>query len=753
VTIITQLARAARFSISLRAFESRERTISAMLRNALKCWVPSLGLFLVNVFSVQGVGFMRLACRLNIATLLLSLAGIALAQSAAFRSDKMDNVLYGVAYYTEYMPYERLDKDVDLMRKAGITVVRIGESSWGLWEPEDGRFEYAWMDRVVEKMHAAGIKVILGTPTYSIPAWMFKKHPEIVVTRLGGQYLYYGIRQNTDLANPVYRTYCERVIRKILEHYKDNPAVIGYQVDNETSSAEAANPDIQAGFAEHLQKTFKTIDELNKEWGLNYWGQRLNSFSELPPRDGIINPGWKLEWERYSQWLTTDFLAWQASIVNQYKRPDQFVTHDFAGPPRPQVNESDVARSLDIIAANPYHGTQDDFDGEDSSRVGDYSRSLKRTNYLITETNAEAIGWNSKGQFPPYDGQLRLDVYTHLSSGANMVEYWHWHSIHYGQETYWKGVLGHDLEPGRPYEEVSRTAHELQRVGAEIVDYKRNNKVAILYSNDSHYGIEFMKFSDHANYRTIMSQLYHTLYKANIGVDYVFPDSTNLADYTMILVPPLYVASDATLNRLVEYVRNGGHLVMSLKSGFTNEFDTVRWTMMPGPLREAAGFHYQEFSSLKNPLELKGDPFHVGDGNKVSDWAEMLIPDTAQALAYYDHPFFGKYPAITRNRFGKGTLTYEGTVLTDALQQKVVGEELQAAGLAGPDQNLPAHVQVKHGTNRAGKTVHYYLNYSSAKQTFSYPYAAGSDLLAQAAVAHSQQVALNPWDLVIIEEK
>lgn len=664
----------------------------------------------------------------------------------------MDTILYGVAYYPEYMPYDRLDTDVDLMQKAGINVVRIGESSWGLWEPQDGKFDYAWMDRMVDRLHRAGIRIIMGTPTYSIPAWMYKEHPEIIVSRLGGQRVEYGLRQNTDLANPTYRFYCERVIRKILEHYKDNPAVIGYQIDNETSSAGAANPDVQAGFQQYLKAKFQTVDQLNKIWGLNYWGQRLNDWTELPPRDGIINPGWKLEWERYSQWLTTDFLAWQAEIVNQYKRPDQFVTHDLAGPPRPEVNELDVSRSLDIAAANPYHGTQDEFDGEWSSMAGDYTRSLKKTNYLITETNAEAIGWDSKEQFPPYDGQLRLDVYTHVSSGANMVEYWHWHSIHYGQETYWKGVLGHDLEPGRAYAEVSRTAHELQRIGPEIVGLQRKNQVAILYSNDSHYGIEFMRFSDRANYRSILMQMYHALYRANVGADFIFPESTNLSDYRVIVVPPLYVASDALLNRLVEYVRNGGHLLMAFKSGFTNEYSTVRWQMAPGPLREAAGFHYQEFSNLRQSLALKDDPFHAGADNKVTDWAEMLILDTAKPLAYYDHAFFGKYPAITRNVFGKGTLTYEGTVLSDKLQAAVALGVLRLAGLTGPDQEIPASVRVKHGRNRNGKTLHFYLNYSSATQTIAYPYGSGVDLLTQTPASHGQTITVQPWGLAIVEE-
>ncbi|HTP70562.1 MAG TPA: beta-galactosidase [Dongiaceae bacterium] len=675
------------------------------------------------------------------------------APKPAFRADKMDTILYGAAYYPEYMPYDRTDTDIALMKKAGINAVRVGESTWGLWEPEDGRFEYAWMDQVIEKLHAAGIRVILGTPTYSIPAWMYKKHPEMVVTRLGGQYLYYGLRQNTDLMNTTYRSYCERVIRKIIEHYKDNPAVIGYQIDNETSSAGAANPDVQEGFKKYLIAKYKTTDQLNKVWGLNYWGQRLNNWDELPTRDGILNPGWKLDWERYSQWETTDFLGWQAKIVNEYKRPDQFITHDLAGPPRSVVDELGISRALDIVAVNPYHGTQDDFDGEASSYAGDYTRSLKRTNYLVTETNAEAIGWDSKDQYPPYDNQLRQDVYTHISSGANMVEYWHWHSLHYGQETYWKGVLGHDLQPGRTYEEVSRTAHELQRIGPEIADLHINNDVAILYSNDSHYGIEFMKFSDRVDYSTVLRQMYQTLYHANVGVDFVFPESTNFANYKVIVVPPLYIANDELLTRLSDYVKNGGHLVLAFKSGFCNEYSTVRWQMMPGPLKDAAGFHYQEFSSVKQPLPLKDDPYHLAADNKVSEWAEMIIPDTAKPLAYYDHPFLGKYPALTRNQFGKGSLTYEGTVLSDKLQRAVLLDVLKSAGLISSDQGLQPSIHVKHAKNRAGKTVHFYFNYSSEARMVPYAYPTGTNLLTQGAVIRDQELLLQPWDVVIVEEK
>jgi beta-galactosidase len=262
-----------------------------------------------------------------------------------------------------------------------------------------------------------------------------------------------------------------------------------------------------------------------------------------------------------------------------------------------------------------------------------------------------------------------------------------------------------------------------------------------------------MKFSDRANYSTVLHQMYNVLYHANVGVDFVFPESTSLSDYKVIVVPPLYVASDALLVRLADFVKNGGRLVVAFKSGFCNEYSTVRWEVMPGPLKAAAGFHYQEFSSLKQALPLADDPFHAGPDNRVSEWAEMIVPDTAKALAYYDHPFFGKYPAITRNEFGKGSFTYEGTVLSLRLQKAVLLGVLQEAGVTNSDQDLPAAVHVKHGQNRRGKTLHFYLNYSSMPQKVSYSYALGTNLLSTAAVTQGQSLLLQPWDAAIVEEK
>jgi beta-galactosidase len=220
----------------------------------------------------------------------------------------------------------------------------------------------------------------------------------------------------------------------------------------------------------------------------------------------------------------------------------------------------------------------------------------------------------------------------------------------------------------------------------------------------------------------------------------------------VVVVPPLYIAGDALLQRLADYVRNGGHLVLTLKSGFCDEYSTVRAAMAPGPLREAAGFHYQEFSNLAKPLALKGDPFQARAANQVSDWAEMLLLDTASALAYYDHPFFGKYPAITENHFGKGMVTYEGTVLSDELQRKLLERVFDQAQLTGPDRKLPAAIRVKHGVNRAGKTLHYFFNFSAGPQRVAYAYPNGTELLSGLPVATGGEISLDPWGVAIVEQ-
>ncbi len=692
----------------------------------------------------------RLGKCLRLGAALAVLAAGAFSAASADEPVRLDTLLYGASFYPEYMPVERLDRDVELMAKAGINFVRVGESTWGVLEPEDGRFDFAWLERVLDRLHAAGIRVILGTPTYSIPAWLYRAHPEIQVRQINQPRYTYGLRQMSDITHPVYRRYAERIIRRLVGRFRDHPAIIGYQLDNETHPSGTADVPVQATFRDYVAAKFKTAEALNRAWGLNYWGQRLNSFDELPPRDGILNPGYKLEWERFQQKIAADFLAWQAGIVRELKHPGQFVTHDFVGGLPGDVDQTEIAKSLDVVSTNLYFGTQDDFTGEEIAFSGDLNRSLKGRSYFVTETNAQTIGWDSAGQFPPYDGQLRLAALAHVTSGADLVAYWHWHSLHYGQETYWKGVLGHDLEPGRAYGEISRVAAELKRIGPELAGLEKRNRVAILFSLDSWNALRDMPFDRSVDYLTVLKGMSRALYRLNVETDFVFPSSRNFDAYDLLLVPPLYIADDALLARLSKYVENGGHLLLAFKSGFCDENATVRWTSAPGPLREACGFSYQEFTNLKAPLKLKGGPFGAGEDAAASVWAEYLKPETARPLAYYEHPVLGAYPAVTRNAFGKGQVTYEGTHLSERAREILLRDVLTTAGIPLPDAGLPQGVKAKHGRLRSGAAFHAFFNFSGEPQEFEYAYGAGQDLLTGAAVTPGRKMILAPWDAAII---
>ncbi|HEY9196797.1 MAG TPA: beta-galactosidase, partial [Mucilaginibacter sp.] len=341
--------------------------------------------------------------------LLLFITQLLFGLSAFAQYPKMTKLLYGVAYYDEYMPYERLDKDVKMMKEAGINVVRIAESTWSTEEPQDGVFDFSHIDRVLAAMQKGGIKVIIGTPTYAVPTWMVKKHPEILAITPSGQNQY-GARQNMDITNKDYRFYAERIIRKMIEHVKDNPAVIGYQIDNETKSYGTSGPNVQAAFVQYMQGKYKTLDNINHIFGLDYWSNRINNWADFPSMNGTINGSLSSEFAKFQRQLVTDFLMWQSKLVKEYKRPDQFITQNFDLDWRgfsfgiqPDVDHFAAAHAVDIAGIDIYHPSQDHLTGAEISFGGDVARSMKGgKNYLLIETEAQGFS-----QWTPYPGQLR----------------------------------------------------------------------------------------------------------------------------------------------------------------------------------------------------------------------------------------------------------------------------------------------------------------------------------------------------------
>ncbi|AXK31620.1 beta-galactosidase [Streptomyces armeniacus] len=704
-------------------------------------------------------------------------------------------MLFGVSYYHEYQPYDRLAEDVAMMRDAGIDYARVGDSVWALCEPSEGRFETEWLRPVLDALHEGGIEVVLTTPTYAIPAWLARRHPEVLARATDGRRASFGGRQNVNIAHPAYRFHAERVIRALLSEYARHPAVIGFQVDNETGSGFVDNDDVFDSFVSRLKERFGSVDRLNEIWGLNYWSHRLGDWSDLwrpAPRvpigcgmSGNTNPGYDLEWRRFQATLVNGFLRWQKGIVREYAREDQFVIQDMVGGHgRSDVDRHQVSQIVDVVAENFPHASQDAlahpapehtvaFPGDRAGtgavqlyQRADMARSGRQENFFIPEMNPISVG-GADNTFPGYDGQWRMAAYATISRGAEMVAYWHWHSLHYGAETYSHGILNHDLGPNRCYNEIARVGAELKEHGELLTGLRPEAEAALLYSQDSRYAFEFQPClktpqgaPDHGCYQRVFDTFYRGLFDARAQTAVVHPPQ-DFDGFPVLVAPMLYVADDALLERLTAYAEGGGHLVLTFRSGYGDEHGRARWAdRAPGPLRKAAGLSYGLYSNLATPLPVSaadgaGQPYgglSLPAGVQAHAWADELELEGAQPLAYYDHPHFGRYPAVTTRQFGAGRVTYVGTLPDAAFSRALADWVLRASGVAPLGEGLPESVRVTRARARDGRRLWFLSNWSFDTHRLADPPVAGRDLFDGRQATAGTGLELGPWDSTVIIE-
>ncbi len=666
----------------------------------------------------------------------------------------MKKLYYGVAYYDEYMPCDRLDEDIRMMKDAGINVVRIAESTWSTMEPRPGYFDYSHIDRVLDGMYKAGIDVIIGTPTYAIPSWLEKMHPEVLAETKQGRRPY-GARQIMDITSPAYLFYGERVIRKLMEHVCNHPAVIGYQIDNETKYYGTAGNNVQRMFVRYLRDKFGTTDALNAAFGFDYWSNRVDAWEDVPDVRGTINGSFAAEFEKFQRSLVTDYLSWQASIVREYARPDQFVTHNldfnwtgYSNGIQPDVDHDRVAECLDITGCDIYHPTQEKLTGIEIAQSGDQTRSLKNAPYLVLETEAQGFpSWT------PFPGQLRLQAISHLASGAEMVEYWHWHSIHNSMETYWKGLLSHDFKPSAVYQEAKTVGKEFAKLSGALNGLHKENKVAILVSNIALTSLKYFPisggmFGSNIDYNGVVRWMYQTLYHMNVGVDFIYADSlpkgADLSKYSLICIPALYAAPESLLNTLLSYEEKGGTLLATFKTAFADENIKVYHDEAPHILSKAFGLSYSQFTVPEN-VKLDG----IGDGEAASNWMELLIPENGtEILSRYDHPYWKAYAAVTRATYGNGQGYYIGCHAGERVLAALMTEALKRAGVDTPFAGSP--VTVRQSVDSEGRKVTFLLNYSMQPVNVTVP--ASVNLLTDEQYPDGAAVTLPDWGYLIIRE-
>ncbi len=692
------------------------------------------------------------------------------------------HVLFGAAYYHEYQPYERLKTDLDLMVDAHFTVIRVGESVWSTWEPENGRFDLDWLQPVLDGAHERGIGVLLGTPTYAVPPWLARQYPEIAGERATGRRIPWGARQEVDFTHPAFRFHAERVIRQIMARYADHPAVIGFQVDNEPGNELLHNRGVFERFVDHLRHTYGDVETLNRAWGLVYWSHRLSTWADLWTPDGNVQPQYQLAWRRFQAGQTTAFIGWQADIVREYARPEQFVTTCIAYD-RPAMADDDLTRPLDVTAGNPYYSMQDGLALPDTGRAAQYWTttgtwafylsadrmfSSRQEPFLVTETNAQSIGhpWHNR---PAYDGQWRQAAWALVSRGANMIEYWHWHTLHFGAETYWGGVLPHSGRPGRTYRELARLGGELRTAGDAVVGLTPDADVAMVYSMPSKWLMQAFPPLAHEDgspderaYHGLFDPFYRGAFDAGLQVrilhvGQLVGDVDGVADavrrHPVLVVPGLYIADDATLDWLAAYAAAGGHLVLGPRTAYADEEARARTDVMPARLAEAAGVWYDEFSNLTGELPVRaapGAPLTLPPGAAGTRWVDGLQPEGAEILAGYEHPHFGRWPAVTTREHGRGRITYVGTEPNPDLAAALF--RWLAPVRDGDWRDRPASVTTTGATGRDGRRVRFVHNWSWEPTTVRLP-AAVRDLLSGTDHDQGTELHLGAWDVRVLLER
>ena len=686
---------------------------------------------------------------------------------------KTDKLYFGAAYYSEYLPYDRVEKDMEMMEKAGMNVIRIAESTWSTLEPQEGVYDFTHIDRMLDAAARHHISVIVGTPTYAVPTWLVKKYPDILAITQNGRERY-GHRQNMDITNPDYLSHAERVIRILMEHVKDVPHVIGYQLDNETKSYGTAGPRVQAMFVDYLKEKFPDIDEFNHEFGLDYWSNRVNDWEDFPDVRGTINQSLAAEFYKFQRSLVTKFLSWQADIVREYKRDDQFITQNFdfdwtthSVGYQSQVDQYDAARCMTVAGADIYHPSNEELTGAEITVCGNISRSLKKDNYLILETEAQGLT-----PWLPYPGQLRLQAYSHIANGSNSVMYWHWHSIHNAIESYWKGVLSHDFSENETYREAVITGNEWKKIGSHLKNLKKENKIAIMLDNASLTGFtQFPLENAGANgYNTVMRWFSDALYRLNIEYDMISSKERDFSSYECLIVPALYSAPESLLLALDSYVRNGGHLITTFRSGFSDEYLKIYPDMQPHILHECLGLHYDQFTHphhvdivpvQSDVMAAAQEHFSHPDDSAFSltssacEWMELITCDTAVPVLKYSHPAYERYAAAAKNQYGNGSTLYFGTMFeNDELLESVLLSFLHETGFSGGDLSSDAPhypLIVKRGINDSGKELCYYLNYSKDPVSVTHRGKDGIELVSETSIVCGDKIDLGGWGVAVVE--
>ena len=641
---------------------------------------------------------------------------------------RLTGLAYGGDYNPEQWPEEVWTEDVALMREAGVNLVSLGIFSWARLEPRPGEFDFGWLDRVIDLLHAGGISVDLATPTASPPAWFQKANPHVRPVTVDGRELGYGARQTYCPSSPEYAAAAARITRELVARYAGHPAVVLWHVHNEYAChvSRCYCERSAAAFRDWLRDRYKTVDVLNEAWGTSFWGQRYGSFDEIDaPRQApsAVNPAQQLDFRRFSSDALLDLYKAERDIIRAAD-PDVPITTNFMAGLSDNLDYWAWAREVDLVATDHYLSAEREDNQIGLALSADLTRSLAGgAPWLLMEHSTSAVNWQQRN-IAKQPGEMARNSLAHVARGADGVMFFQWRASRAGAEKYHSAMVPHAGTDTRLWREVVDLGARLREL-EPLRESRVEADVAIVWDWESLWALELeYRPSSELDFRERIDAYYERLWRAGVTVDFVHPGA-DLSGYRLVVAPSMYVTRTAWAESLRAWVRAGGTLLTSYFTGIVDENDAVHLGGYPGALRDVLGVRTEEFLPLRRgettalAATTRMDIGAAASGT-ASRWAEDLTLDGAAAvLQHADGPAAGR-PAVTRHAFGEGTAWYVATAPDAGTLDAVLRAALADAGVRTPT-GVPDGVERVRRADATGRGWEVVINHTTSDATLPGP--------------------------------
>ena len=632
----------------------------------------------------------------------------------------------GVDYYPEHWNKEMLEEDLNNIIELGSNVIRIGEFAWHMMEREEGLFDFSYFDNVINEAKKKGLKVIFGTPTATMPAWLAKKHPDVLGEFEDNTKRVFGGRRQYCFNSKTYHKYTEKIVKELAKHFKDEEAIVAWQIDNEfghEGSDICFCNECKDGFRNYLREVYNNdISKLNNIWGTVFWSQTYNDFDEIPlPAKTITthNPSLRMEWERFRSLSVENYAKLQVGLLKEILGEESVIIHDFSGGYFDKSFDfSKVAKHIDVVAYNNYPvwgGQKEPIPAHEIACGLDFMRGAKRQNFWITEAIMGAQGHDVIG-YLPRPNQAKMWSYQAMAHGCNSLMYFRYRGATKGAEQYCYGIIDQDNQKRRKFYEVQSFFNDMKK-NEDIINSEIKSEVAVIYDYESMASFRIQKQSFLMDYKNEVYRLYRPFYENNVNID-VIPSYVDFSEYKVLLIPTMIVFKNEVQERIREFVKNGGKVVFSFRTAVKDYYNNLTLGQYnPSFYTDLIGGFVEEIESLQEGqnVEIKGiNNFKDVEGSGTV-FRDMIKTTTAESLFMYNDEFYNEFSAVTLNSFENGEVYYIGTGVDNNIMNILAKKIITEANIEYVESKIGVEV-VKRVVNN--EEYYFVMNHTSQIQSF-----------------------------------